>query len=73
MESIRDLKAEDDPSDIWLCGGGHLAATLIDEIDALELKRHPVTFGAGIPIFASGYEPRHWDVVDTIQYDSGFP
>jgi dihydrofolate reductase len=71
VETVRALKAEAGGSDIWLCGGGQLAATLIDEIDDLVLKLHPVTFGAGIPLFASGYEPRRWDVVDTIHYESG--
>jgi dihydrofolate reductase len=71
VETVRTLKAETGGTDIWLCGGGQLAATLMDEIDDLVLKLHPVTFGAGIPLFASGYEPRRWDLVDTIHYDSG--
>lgn len=71
VQTIRDLKAEEGGSGIWLCGGGQLAATLVDEIDDLVLKVHPVTFGAGIPLFASGYAPRRWERVDTIAYESG--
>jgi dihydrofolate reductase len=38
---------------IYLCGGGQLAGSLLDDglIDELILKLHPVTFGKGIPLF----------------------
>jgi dihydrofolate reductase len=38
---------------IYLCGGGHLAGSLLDQelIDELILKTHPVVFGKGIPLF----------------------
>ncbi|SEP91386.1 Dihydrofolate reductase [Lentzea xinjiangensis] len=42
---------EEDGLDIWLCGGGKLAAALLPQIDALLVKIHPVTFGRGIPLF----------------------
>ncbi|SDF68758.1 Dihydrofolate reductase [Lentzea fradiae] len=42
---------EEDGLDIWLCGGGKLAAELLPQIDALRLKIHPVLFGRGIPLF----------------------
>lgn len=47
--AIRQLKARDGLG-IWLCGGGRLAAELLDEIDALVVKRHPLLFGDGIPM-----------------------
>ncbi len=47
---VRSLK-EEDGLDIWLCGGGKLAAELLPQIDALLLKIHPVVFGRGIPLF----------------------
>jgi dihydrofolate reductase len=38
---------------IYLCGGGQLAGSLLDQelIDELILKLHPVAFGKGIPLF----------------------
>ena len=43
---VRALKA--DPGwDLWLAGGGRLAAFLTDEIDELLLKVNPVVLGAG--------------------------
>ncbi|HEX8869935.1 MAG TPA: dihydrofolate reductase family protein, partial [Lentzea sp.] len=47
---VRELK-EEDGLDIWLCGGGKLAAELLPLIDTLMLKIHPVVFGRGIPLF----------------------
>jgi dihydrofolate reductase len=40
---------------IYLCGGGQLAGSLLDQelIDELILKLHPVTFGKGIPLFGN--------------------
>ena len=68
---VRELKAREG-ADIWLCGGGNLAAQLADEIDRLVLKRNPVMFGAGIPLFAPGtYAPVQWDRVRAVAFDSG--
>ena len=68
---VRELKAQEG-ADIWLCGGGNLAAQLDGEIDRLVLKRNPIVFGAGIPLFAPGtYVPAQWDRVRTVAFDSG--
>lgn len=68
---VRELKQEAG-SDIWLCGGGELAGRLVDEIDRVVIKRHPVLFGAGIPLFAgTAYAPSGLDVIDTRTFDSG--
>ncbi|WP_122816027.1 dihydrofolate reductase family protein [Nocardioides pantholopis] len=48
--TVRELK-DMEGLDIWLCGGGELAGSLLPEIDRLVLKRNPIALGAGIPLF----------------------
>ncbi|WP_417541270.1 dihydrofolate reductase family protein [Microbacterium maritypicum] len=68
---VRRLKQEEGAA-IWLCGGGALAATLADEIDRVVLKRQPLLFGAGVPLFREhSYRPERFDAVQTVAYDSG--
>lgn len=68
---IRGMKQEHG-GDIWLCGGGVLAAQLREEIDRLVLKRQPVLFGGGVPLFApSPYAPAPMRTVRATPYDSG--
>lgn len=54
---VRDLKAEDGGKDIWLAGGGRLAAALLPEIDELVVKSYPVVAGDGVPAFAGRFDP----------------
>jgi dihydrofolate reductase len=69
---VRALKAEPGGADIWLCGGGQLASALAGEIDRLVLKVNPVTFGAGIPLFADrGYSPRNAELTASQRFQSG--
>jgi len=71
VEVVRDLKSEDGKG-IWLCGGGALASTLRDEIDRLALKRNPVLFGAGIPLFeSSDYAPADFHPTAITPFESG--
>ncbi|MDW4571543.1 dihydrofolate reductase family protein [Microbacterium sp. M3] len=67
---VADLKAQDG-ADIWLCGGGVLAAQLRDQIDRLVLKVNPVVFGDGLPLFAGGYAPDVFVRERSRAFDSG--
>ena len=68
---VRRLKQEEGAA-IWLCGCGAHAATLPHDIARLVLKRQPLRFGAGIPLFRErSYRPERFDAVQTVAYDSG--
>ncbi|TDD27630.1 dihydrofolate reductase [Actinomadura sp. KC06] len=54
---VRELKAEDGEMDVWLCGGGKLAAALLPEIDELIVKSYPVVAGTGVPVFSGEFRP----------------
>jgi dihydrofolate reductase len=68
---VRALKAKPG-KDIWLCGGGRLAASLVDEIDELILKMHPILLGSGIPLFAGPVGPRTATMTKHKIYPNGF-
>lgn len=71
LASIRGLKQEDGLG-IWLCGGGELAGTLVSEVDRLVLKRNPIVFGSGIPLFGNApYARRRFELIDTRAFSSG--
>ncbi|MER6630271.1 dihydrofolate reductase family protein [Streptomyces sp. NPDC000987] len=67
---VRDLK-ERDGMDIWLAGGGKLAAALRDEIDELVIKRNPVVIGTGIPLFDGPFAPTAFLPTECRRFDSG--
>lgn len=67
---VRELK-EQEGMDIWLCGGGKLAAALRDEIDELIIKRNPLVIGSGIPLFDGPFTPTGFAPVSTRSFDSG--
>ncbi|MEM9696643.1 MAG: dihydrofolate reductase family protein [Myxococcota bacterium] len=56
--------------EIWLCGGGQLAAVLASEVDRLILKVNPIVLGHGVPLFDRG-EPRAWQLEETMSFSSG--
>lgn len=71
VEVVRELKRQEG-KDIWLCGGGALAATLADEIDRLVLKVNPVLFGGGIRLFGDRpYLPRRLRPSAVTSFESG--
>ncbi|MEU5691223.1 dihydrofolate reductase family protein [Actinosynnema sp. NPDC020468] len=67
---VRELKASEG-KDIWLCGGGTLASSLLPGIDELRLKVHPVVRGTGIPLFAGSARPEYFKLQHTKAFDSG--
>ncbi|KOV80390.1 dihydrofolate reductase family protein [Nocardia sp. NRRL S-836] len=67
---VRALK-EEDGQDIWLCGGGKLAAALLPEIDKMLLKINPVVFGRGIPLFDGKADIRRFARTDARLFESG--
>lgn len=71
LDVVRRLKSGPGKS-IWLCGGGQLATQLAGEVDRLVLKRSPLLFGNGIPLFAPGtYQPSAFSEVSTTTFGSG--
>jgi dihydrofolate reductase len=69
---VRRLKAEPSTRGIWLCGGGRLAAALVDEIDRLVLKVNPILLGAGIRVIeGDAYRPSAWRLVSQRSFSSG--
>lgn len=71
LELVRRLKQQDG-LDLWLCGGGKLAAAIAPEIDELILKINPVVIGNGIPLFATGVTPRKLALRKHRTYSNGF-
>ncbi|MET0813084.1 MAG: dihydrofolate reductase family protein, partial [Microbacterium sp.] len=53
---VRQLKTEPG-KDIWLVGGGKVAAALLPEIDRLILKQNPSVIGSGVPLFDGPFAP----------------
>ena len=71
LEFVRTLKRERG-RDIWLCGGGVLAAALFSEIDELILKVNPVILGAGIPLFEGPVPQTDLMLTESKTYPNGF-
>ncbi|MER6572234.1 dihydrofolate reductase family protein [Streptomyces sp. NPDC001093] len=56
VEFVRGLKRQPGAG-IWLCGGAGLAGQLLGEIDELVVKRYPMVYGSGIPLFRAPFDP----------------
>ncbi|WP_327010139.1 dihydrofolate reductase family protein [Dactylosporangium sp. NBC_01737] len=67
---VRDLKQRDG-LDIWLCGGGDLAAQLVGEIDEVILKVNPMVIGSGVPLFAGPLRPTPFRPAGSRTFDTG--
>jgi dihydrofolate reductase len=71
LSKVRALKAEQG-KDVWLAGGGRLAASVVEEIDELILKVNPVVLGAGTPLFDGVVGPRPVTPTGHKVYPNGF-
>lgn len=67
---VRRLKKEDG-LDIYLCGGGNLAAQLLPELDELIVKCYPMVAGAGIPAFHGAFAPTVFALTGTRTFSNG--
>ncbi|WP_433197776.1 dihydrofolate reductase family protein [Nocardia sp. CA-107356] len=67
---IRRLKQEEG-MDIWLAGGGKLAAQLLGEIDELVIKSYPVVSGTGTPAFAGEFNPTLFAPTKRTEFGNG--
>ncbi|GAA4922651.1 dihydrofolate reductase [Nonomuraea thailandensis] len=67
---VRRLKQEEG-LDIYLCGGGSLAAQLLPEIDEMVVKCYPVVAGAGIPAFHGAFSPTRFTLTGTRTFSNG--
>lgn len=59
--------------DIWLCGGGQLANTLLKAklIDELILKVNPLVLGTGLPLFADLHKTYSLKLTQSKTYNNG--
>ena len=71
VDLVRRLK-EDNGMDIWLCGGGKLAAALFAEIDEFVFKINPVLIGSGIPLFDGTAGTLTATLIEHKAYANGF-
>ncbi len=72
VECVRALKGESG-KDIWLCGGGHVAGSLLRAglIDELILKVNPILLGDGIKLFEGGPARSRWNLREAKVYGNG--
>ncbi|KAM3116551.1 dihydrofolate reductase family protein [Phormidesmis sp. 146-33] len=68
---IKKLKQQPGQN-IWLCGGGNLAAILFPEINELILKVHPILLGSGIPLFSGVVTQTSLKLTHSQIYNNGF-
>ena len=70
---LRKLKQESN-APVYLCGGGQFAGTVLDLglIDRLRLKRAPILFGTGVPLFAGAKSTPDLHCLETKSYDNGY-
>ncbi|WP_063052055.1 dihydrofolate reductase family protein [Nocardia arthritidis] len=67
---VRELK-QTEGGDIWLVGGGELAAQLLGELDEMIIKSYPVVAGGGISAFSGAFRPTLFAPVQRKEFGNG--
>ncbi|MEU7767587.1 dihydrofolate reductase family protein [Nocardia sp. NPDC049190] len=67
---VRRLEQETG-GDIWLAGGGKLAAALLGEIDEMIIKSYPVVAGGGVPAFSGAFRPTLFTPTERKEFGNG--
>ncbi|MGO4616643.1 dihydrofolate reductase family protein [Nocardia sp. 2YAB30] len=70
VELVRRLKQEAG-GDIWLAGGGKLAADLLGELDEMIIKSYPVVAGGGVPAFSGAFRPTLFTPAQRREFGNG--
>ncbi|MFC1757272.1 dihydrofolate reductase family protein [Planctomycetota bacterium] len=72
LDVVHDLK-QSEGGDIYLCGGGVLAGTLLENalIDQLIIKLNPIVFGDGTKLFGNSTKGVPLELVESKSYESG--
>ncbi|EME24045.1 dihydrofolate reductase family protein [Rhodococcus triatomae] len=70
LDLVRRLK-EEAGADIYLAGGGTLAAALLPEIDEMIVKLYPVVAGDGIRMFDGDFRPTSFTLTGSRTFDNG--
>lgn len=70
VELVHQLKQRDG-KDIWICGGSQIIHQLMKEnvIDEYYISVIPVLLGSGIPLFHSGFDTIHLQLIGTKSYN----
>lgn len=71
LDRVRALKAQDGGLGIYLCGGSRLAGELFDEIDELVIKTYPFVYGAGMPMFGTGFDAARFALGSARSFGNG--
>ena len=70
---IEEMKKKTVEKDIWIVGGGKLisSALNLELIDMMTLSIIPIILGEGIPLFPDSPLETSFNLIDTVQFDSG--
>ena len=71
LTAVRSLKQEESGLSVYLAGGGQLAGRLLEEIDRLVVKLHPVVAGAGRSAFGPHFTPASFALDDVRTFAGG--